>query len=69
MIFATSLSPGYFNQTFIRTEEQIGSSLHRMDLITQHPSNDYSFLYFDVTIRSTVTLEDISSSPINPNDA
>jgi hypothetical protein len=41
-----------------------------MDLTTQHPSIDYSSRYFDVTIRSTLTLDDLKpSSPINPNDA
>jgi hypothetical protein len=41
-----------------------------MDFITQHPSNDHFPQYFDFTIRSSVTLGDItSSSSINPNGA
>jgi hypothetical protein len=51
-------------------EEQIGTSLHRMDLTTQHLSNGFSSCYFDATILSTITLDDIkSSSPTNSNSA
>jgi hypothetical protein len=49
------------NLIYSLTEEQIGSSLHRIDLTTEHPSNNHSFRCFNFTICSTVTLNDINS--------
>ncbi len=49
---------------------QISTSLHRIDLTKEHHSNDHSDCYFDFTICSTVTLDDINSqSFINANVA
>jgi hypothetical protein len=56
-----------FNHIYNLTEEQIGSSLHRMDLTTQHVFNDHRFRSFDFTIRSTVTLHDIASQYLIAN--